>query len=53
MSYSKSELDSYFAINSVSDFDPASESDSESAFSLTVMNLDIFTFFTLYLQSSK
>ena len=32
MTYSESELDSNFAINSVSDFD--SESDSESDFSL-------------------
>ena len=47
MSYSESELDSNFAINSVSDFD--SESDS----SLAVMNLDICIFFILYLHSSK
>ena len=43
MTYSESELDSNFAINSVSDFD--SESDS----SLAVKNLDICIFFTLYL----
>ena len=30
MTYSESELDSNFAINSVSDFDPTSEFDSES-----------------------
>ena len=47
MTYSESELDSNFAINSVSDFD--SESDS----SLAVMNLDICIFFILYLHSSK
>ena len=34
MTYSESELDSNFAINSVSDFDSASESDSESDSSL-------------------
>ena len=42
MSYSESELDSNFAINSVSDFDSASESDSEC--SSAFMNLDIFIF---------
>ena len=46
MTYSKSELDSNFAINSVSDFDFASESDSESDFSSVFMNLDICIFFT-------
>ena len=30
MTYSESELDSNFAMNSVSDFDSASDSDSES-----------------------
>ena len=45
MSYSESELDSNFAINSESE----SESDSNSA----LMNLDICIFFTLYLHSSK
>ena len=44
MSYSESELDSNFAINSVSDFDSASESDSESDSSLAFMNLDICIF---------
>ena len=47
MSYSESELDSNFAINSVSDFD------SESDFSLAVLNLAICIFFVLYLYSSK
>ena len=51
MSYSESELetDSNFVINSASDFDSASESDSSSV----LMNLDICIFFTLYLHSSK
>ena len=49
MSYLESELDS----NSVSDFDSASESDSESDSSLAFMNLDIYSFFTLYLHSSQ
>ena len=53
MSYSESEPDSSFAINSVSDFNSASELDSESDFSSALMNLDICIFFTLYLQSSK
>ena len=57
MSYSESESDFGFAINSVSDFDSASESDpkleSESDFSSEFMNLDICIFFTLYLGSSK
>ena len=43
MSYSESELDSNFAINSVSDFDSSSESDS-------VMNLDI-CIFLLYIYT--
>ena len=51
MSYSESELDSNFAIDSVSDFD--SDSDSEFDSSLVFMNLDISIFFTLYLNSSK
>ena len=42
-----------FAINSVSDFDSASESHSESDSSLAFMNLDICIFFTLCLHSSK
>ena len=51
MSYPESELDSNFAINSESDFDPSSESNSksdsesdsvsESDFSSVFMNLDI------------
>ena len=57
MSYSKSESDSNFAINSLSDFDSASEfdpeSDSESDSSLVFMNLDVCIFFILYLHSSK
>ena len=53
MSNSESELDSNSAINSVSDFDYVSESDSESDFSLAFMNLDICIFFVLYLHSSK
>ena len=50
MSYSDSELDSTFAINSVSNFDSASESDSESESdsSSVFMNLDVCIFFTLY-----
>ena len=53
MSYSESELDSNFAINSVLDFDSASQSDSESDSSSAFMNLEICIFFTLYLHSSK
>ena len=53
MSYSESELDSNFAINFVSDIDSASESDTESDFSLALINLDICIFFILYLHSSK
>ena len=52
-SESESELDSNFAINTVSDFDSASESDSEFDSSLAFMNLDNCIFFTLYLHSSK
>ena len=50
-----SESDFSFAINSVSDFDSASESNSESEsdFSSVFMNLDICIFFLLYLHSSK
>ena len=51
MTYSESESDFSFAINSALDFDPASE--SESDFSSVFMNLDICIFFTLYLHSSK
>ena len=53
MTYSESELDSNFAINSVSDFDSDSEFDSEFDSSVVFMNLDICIFFTLYLHSSK
>ena len=55
MTYSESESDFSFAINSVSDFDSASKSDSdtESDFSSVFMNLDICIFFILYLHSSK
>ena len=55
MSYSESESDFNFAINSVSDFHSASESNSESEsdFSSVFMNLDICIFFILYLHSSK
>ena len=51
----KSEPDFSFAINSVPDFDTASESDSKSDCdsSSVFMNLDICIFFTLYLHSSK
>ena len=57
MSYSESELDSNFAINSISDFvavsESNSESESESDFSSVFMKLDICIFFILYLHSSK
>ena len=55
MTYSESESDFIFAINSASEFDSSSESDSDyySDFSLAVMNLDICIFFILYLHSSK
>ena len=57
MSYPESEFDSNFAINSVSDFEPASESnsksDSESEFSSVIMNQNICIFSMLYLHSSK
>ena len=55
MTYSESELDSNFATNSILDFDPASESDSESEsdFSSVFMNQDICIFFILFLDSSK
>ena len=50
---SESEPDFSFAINSVTDFNSVSESDSESDSSLGLINLDIWIFFTLYLHSSK
>ena len=55
MTYSESEPDFSFAINSASDFDPTFESgsESESDFSSELMNLDISIFFTLYLNSAK
>ena len=55
MSYSESDLDSNFTINSVSNFDTASESDSdsESDSSLALMNLEVCIFFILDLHSSK
>ena len=46
MSYSESELDSNFVIDLVSDFDSASESESDSSLALT--NPDICIFCTLY-----
>ena len=54
MSYSKSESDFSFAINSLSDFDSTSKFDeSEYDFSSVFMNLDICIFFILYLHSSE
>ena len=59
MTYSESESDFNFAINSASDFESASksgsdsESESESDFSSAFMNLDICIFYILYLDSSK
>ena len=52
-SESESELDFSFANNSVSDFDPVSEYDSESDFSSLFMNLDICILSILKLRSSK
>ena len=49
MSYSESELDSNFAINSVSDFDSASESGSESESSFSVYESWHLHFFLLYI----
>ena len=50
MTYSESELDSNFAMNSVSDFDSASDSDSESDsdFSWVLMNLDFLFFYFIF-----
>ena len=54
MSYSESEPDSNFAINSLSTFVPTfSGSKSESDFSSMFMNLEVCVSFTLYLHSSK
>ena len=61
MTYSESELHFNFAINLLSPFSPIfsesksdeSESESESEFSSVFMNLDICSFFALYLHSSK
>ena len=48
-SESKQESDSNFALNSVSD----ANSDSESDSNLVFINLGAFVFFILYLYSSK
>ena len=55
MSYSEPESDFNFAINSVTHFDSAFESnpESKSEFSSVFINLDIYIFFTLYLHSCK
>ena len=54
MSYSESESDFNFGINSLSGFHSTSESDkSESDFGPVFMNLDICIFSFLYLYSSK
>ena len=55
MSYSESEPDFNFAINSASNLDSFSESKSksESDVSSVFMNLDFCVFFILYLHSSK
>ena len=53
-SESASEPDYSFAINSVSDFDSASESDTESDSSSALMNLDICIFlFCVYILPNK
>ena len=48
--YSESESDFSFAIDSVSDFDSASESNSESDFSSVFMNLDILSYICIPLN---
>ena len=53
MSYSESEPDSNFAINSLSTLSETESDDSESDFNSVFMSLDICVFFTLYLHSSK
>ena len=57
MTYSelKSEADSNFAINSLSEFDSDSDPDSHSDYDShsDSMNLLIFVFFILYLHSPK
>ena len=59
MTYSESEPEFSFAINSVSDIESASESgsnsesESESDFSSAFINLEICVLFILYLHSSK
>ena len=55
MTSSESGLDSNFAINSISNFQSASESKSEpeSDFSSVFMNPDICIFLILYFHSSK
>ena len=55
-SYSESEPDFNFAINSASNFVATfseSKSESESDYSSVFLNLDICVFLTLYLHSSK
>ena len=53
MSYSESEPDSNFVINSLSTLSETESDDSESDFNSVFMSLDIYIFFTLYLHSSK
>ena len=55
MTYSESESDFNFVINSASDFASTSQSGSEfeSDISSAFINLDIGIFFMLYLDSSK
>ena len=53
MSYSQSESDFSFVINSVPDFYSDSDSESNSDFSSASINLTIFTISFLYLHSSK
>ena len=53
MSYSESESDFNFVINSLSAFSESESYDFESDFNAVFMNLDICIFFTLYLHSSK
>ena len=57
-SFSESELDFNFVINSALNFVPTfseykSQSQSQSGFRSVFINLDIFIFFTLYLHSPK
>ena len=48
MSYSESELDSNFAINSVSYFDSASESHSEFGFSSAFKSRHLYFFYSIF-----